>query len=555
MNHNQYESADFVIQCSIRNYTNDCFLKYVMRSTSLPEIYLAFFVQSDGTPENQLYFKNRKLFRNFLNRFTIESTKVDIQFKGPVTLKFNLDKKKVTSRIHEHLEELKNKCCRKLENLHIFYFGRYWLELENNLNLEQLDKIADRVHLSALEMRKYGEILESDMLDFYSGNKNHQISLNDSLDEFFGLSMQTKAEHVPLRYKKMDFVKFGSFLAARNSKSNEAINIINEISLDHISRFDIGFIMGDRKIDITKEALDEIESQTGLVLERESRYHLYECFMKTSVVRYQKLNNGARSVFDSKRISRDSGIVEDGTEEEMYKIYQNPDFERQETYATIENIIKNPEMIKTCRITNNNRVRTKKVKINESKNEVYDVPVVREIPLTSYKIEDESSDNEYELPYAELPMDKYGSTWGSYYHDHPYIGRYETKDDNRYATTSFSNAPRRRVTLDDNDERAPFLLDKIRQRKKENRISFHGYTKPYADTNDRQDDLSIIDEDTYFDTYGGSSEIPPDTLSLIQRWSTAINRFFQRTKTLRNLKMFWQQILCTIFIILGKNLI
>ena len=244
-------------------------------STSLPEIYLAFFVQSDGTPENQLYFKNRKLFRNCLSRFTVESTKVDIQFKEPVTLKFNLDEKKVASTIHSHLNELKNESKRKLENLHIFYFGRYWRELENNLNLGQIDEIADRVHLSAMEMRKYGEILESDMLNFYSGNKHHQISLNDSLDEFYGLSIQTKTEHVPLRYKKWndetDFVKFGSFLAERNSKSNEAINIINEISLDHISRFDIGFIMGDRKIDISKEALDEIEAQTGLVLERDTK--------------------------------------------------------------------------------------------------------------------------------------------------------------------------------------------------------------------------------------------------------------------------------------------
>ena len=111
-------------------------------STSLPEIYLAFFVQSDGTPENQLYFKNRKLFRNCLSRFAVESTKIDIQFKEPVTLKFNLDEKKVASTIQYHLDELKNESNRKLENLHIFYFGRYWRDLELNLNLEQIDEMA-----------------------------------------------------------------------------------------------------------------------------------------------------------------------------------------------------------------------------------------------------------------------------------------------------------------------------------------------------------------------------------------------------------------------------
>ena len=65
--------------------------------------------------------------------------------------------------------------------------------------------------------------------------------------------------------------------------------------------------------------------------------------MKTSVARYQKLRNGARSKFYSKSVrSQDSGIVEDGTEDDLYKIYQNPDFERQEKYAIMENVIKNP---------------------------------------------------------------------------------------------------------------------------------------------------------------------------------------------------------------------
>ena len=323
-------------------------------------------------------------------------------------------------------------------------------------------------------------------------------------------------EHVALRHKEWDdFVKFGSFLTARNSKSNEAINIINEISLDHVSRFDIGFIMGERKIDISKEALDEIESQTGLVLERETRYYLYECFMKTSVVRYQKLNNGARSMFDSKRISRDSGIVEDGTEDS--NIYRNPDFERQEIYAKLENVIKNPEKIRSCRPTISN-VKTKQVKINETKNAVYD-------------------DDEYDYA-KDFPMDKYGSAWGSYYHDHPYIGRCEGNDNTRYATTSFSNTTRPITTSDGNNERVPFLLAKLRRRKKDKK-SFHSYGIPYEE----QDLLPIIEEDNYFDPYGGYFEVPP---------SNRFNRFFQRTKTLRNIRMFWQQILCTIFIILGK---
>ena len=231
-----------------------------MIKTALQELYLAFFVQSDDSDENKRTL-NRKLFRNCLNRFTIEATKYDIQFREPIKIKFSLDEEKVKLEIHEQLVKLAAE--QKLENLHIFYFGRYWRELDSNLNLKKLDELADHVNFSAMEMRKYGQILESDMLKFYSGFKHHKISFNDSLDEFYELSMLTKKENIPL-HQKMDLVKFGSFLTSRNSKSNEAINIINQISLNHVSRFDIKFIMGDRKIDVSREALDEIESPRNI---------------------------------------------------------------------------------------------------------------------------------------------------------------------------------------------------------------------------------------------------------------------------------------------------
>ena len=101
-----------------------------------------------------------------------------------------------------------------------------------------------------------------------------------------------------------------------------------------------------------------------------------------------------------------------------------------------------------------------------------------------------------------------------------------------------------------------FCLTKYESEKKRNK-SVYEYTTPYAGIAGGYE-LSTIDEDTYFDTYGASSfdsEVSSGTISQIQRWSAAINRFFQRTKTLRNIRMFWQQILFTIFIILGKNFI
>ena len=202
----------------------------------IPEICLVFFIQCDGNSIDGI--QNRKLFRHYLSRFSVECTKIDIQVGRPVILDLNYDEKKIKTKIHEHLAKLWSNYTPNLERLHIFYFGRYWRKLDNILDLPLLDKIADRVHLTSMEMRKYDEILQSDMLNFYSGNEHHSISLNDSIDEFYELSIQTNQKHIPLQNIKMDFIKFGSFLAMRNPKSNEAINIINEIARSHISSID-----------------------------------------------------------------------------------------------------------------------------------------------------------------------------------------------------------------------------------------------------------------------------------------------------------------------------
>ena len=388
----------------------------------IPEIHLAFFIQCDVNSHDGI--KNRKLFRNYLSRFSIGCTRIDIQVGRPIILDLNFDENKIKTKIHEHLTKLSTDDSPTLERLHIFNFGRYWRKLENILDLPVLDDIADQVHLTSMEMRKYDEILESDMLNFYSGNEHHSISLNDSIDEFYELAIQTNQQHIPLQHKKMDFIKFGSFLAMKNPKSNETLNIVNEIVHSHISSVDLGFSMGNRKIEISEEALDELESQTGLVLNREIRCLLYDCYMKTSVARYQRLRNGANSKFYSKGVrSRDSGIVEDGTEDDLYKTYQNPDFERQEKYAIIENVIKNPVVygnnFKTYMVNegvngpstkdkNQEDKRTNPVvAINESNNELIEIQ--------------NDTDSEY-IRCRTLPMDKYGSVMGSYYHGHPYIG-------------------------------------------------------------------------------------------------------------------------------------
>ena len=548
----------------------------------IPEIHLAFFIQCDVNSHDGI--KNRKLFRNYLSRFSIECTRIDIQVGRPIILDLNFDENKIKTKIHEHLTKLSTDDSPKLERLHIFYFGRYWRKLENILDLPLLDNIADQVHLTSMEMRKYDEILESDMLNFYSGNEHHSISLNDSIDEFYELAIQTNQQHIPLQHKKMDFIKFGSFLAMRNPKSNETLNIVNEIVHSHISSVDLGFSMGNRKIEISEEALDELESQTGLVLNREIRYLLYDCYMKTSVARYQRLRNGANSKFYSKSVrSRDSGIVEDGTEDDLYKIYQNPDFERQEKYAIIENVIKNPVVygnnFKTYLVnecvngpsTKDKNKQDKKTKpvvaINESNNKLIEIQ--------------NETDSEY-IRCRTLPMDKYGSVMGSYYHGHPYIGSISHDgSSNEHLDNSDNQEMLRRSNGDGNTSETSTekkngqvviskVLNNLRKRLKGSEqsmdtsfefetssdSSYYSY-RPHNIAGYRVQDPRYAkykhkdpEEDYTFDEYeiGGS-----DTQTRLMKWSVAVNRFFNRTRFLRNLRMFWQQILCSIFFILGKD--
>ena len=560
----------------------------------IPEINLVFFIQCDGNSIDGI--KNRKLFRNYLSRFSIECRRIDVQVGRPVILDLNYDENKIKTKIHEHLAKLSFDDTPKLERLHIFYFGRYWRKLENILDLPLVDNIADQVHLTSMEMRKYDEISESDMLNFYSGNEHHSISLNDSIDEFYELAIQTNQQHILLQHKKMDFIKFGSFLAMRNPKSNEALNIVNEIVHSHISSVDLGFVMGNRKIEISEEALDELESQTGLVLNREIRYFLYDCYMKTSVARYQKLRNGARSKFYSKSVrSQDSGIVEDGTEDDAYKIYQNPDFERQEKYAIIENIIKNPEVydtnLKTYLVhdvlngssTNNENQELKGTKptvaINESNNELIEVS--------------NENDSHY-LRCQTLPMDRYGSVIGSYYHGHPYIGYIFDDSSNEENVDSSDHQEMTRQCNSENlssesstNKNGGQLgiskaMNNLRQRFNGSEPSVDTYIEyetPYQMCNSQNSISNVLTKrfkglrkrfkgsekslDTsheygtyaeenydYFDIYetGGSN-----SQTRLMKCSTAVNRFFNRTRFLRNLKMFWQQILCSIFFILGKD--
>ena len=330
--------------------------------------------------------------------------------------------------------------------------------------------------------------------------------------------------------------------------------------------------------------------------------------MKTSVARYQKLRNGAHSKFYSKSVrSQDSGIVEDGTEDDTYKVYQNPDFERQEKYATIENIIKNPEIYDTNfkaylvhdilngSSPNNENQELEKTKpsvaINESNNELME--------------NSNENDSDY-LCCQSLPMDRYGSGIGSYYHGHPYIGYIDDESSyDEHVATSVPQQTTRQLnggnissesTTKKNHGQVVIsnVLNNLRKRSKgcepsvdneyafpymesywpyreaypmshnKNAISkvlakrFKGVRKrfkrsvPSLETSNEYGNFGVTytEDDYAFDEYETATSEPQTRL---MKWSVAVNKFFNRTRFLRNLKMFWQQILCSIFFILGKD--
>jgi len=74
----------------------------------IPEIYLAFFIQCDGNSIDGI--KNRKLFRNYLSRFSIECTRIDIQVGRPVILGRDprTETEKSRTRLHQDLKGLRN---------------------------------------------------------------------------------------------------------------------------------------------------------------------------------------------------------------------------------------------------------------------------------------------------------------------------------------------------------------------------------------------------------------------------------------------------------------
>ena len=76
---------------SSKNYgiENEAYISELQTTvTAIPTLDLFFIVQTD---EKDCTLHNKKIFRLYLNRFSIESKKIDIQFKHPLFVDRNLD--------------------------------------------------------------------------------------------------------------------------------------------------------------------------------------------------------------------------------------------------------------------------------------------------------------------------------------------------------------------------------------------------------------------------------------------------------------------------------
>ena len=76
--------------------------------------------------------------------------------------------------------------------MHIFYFGRYWDQINYIIDLNKIDGLADRVNFTSCELQKHGTRPRSDYLDYYEGRMQHKLSFNNALDEFYELAISNK---------------------------------------------------------------------------------------------------------------------------------------------------------------------------------------------------------------------------------------------------------------------------------------------------------------------------------------------------------------------------
>ena len=108
-----YEPECLENTSEIYGITNEAYISELpITITSIPTLDLVFIVQTD---EKDCTLHNKKIFRLYLNRFSIESNKKDIQFKNPVFVDRNFDIFETKQFIFDELNKWHSKNTEKVQ--------------------------------------------------------------------------------------------------------------------------------------------------------------------------------------------------------------------------------------------------------------------------------------------------------------------------------------------------------------------------------------------------------------------------------------------------------
>ena len=116
--------------------------------------------------------------------------------------------------------------------MHIFYFGRYWDQIDYIIDLNKMDGLADRVNFTSCELQKHGTRPRSDYLDYYEGRMQHKLSFNNALDEFYQLITSNKileTQTSNLTRSELSFITLKTFLGQRSKIRTSAQKVVNSM--------------------------------------------------------------------------------------------------------------------------------------------------------------------------------------------------------------------------------------------------------------------------------------------------------------------------------------
>ena len=121
--------------------------------------------------------------------------------------------------------------------MHIFYFGRYWNEIDYIIDLTKIGRLAHKVNFTGSELQKHGTRPRSDYLEFYEGHMLQKLSMNNALDEFYQLATSNKileTNTANLIRTDLSFITLKTFLGQRSKIRNPAKTLSVQRPFDNV---------------------------------------------------------------------------------------------------------------------------------------------------------------------------------------------------------------------------------------------------------------------------------------------------------------------------------